>query len=543
MDPSPSSAAALRPPAPEIPALFRGRLKRLHPLYRSFELWSDADGLRMSAAMSFYGVLSLAPLLVLIVALLGWWMDREMLESRLIAQIGALVGSQGAEVIKAAIDSAREPGQGVLASIVAFGLLMVGATGVFAELQSAFERLWTQGTGTAAADAWWHTATLRLRGIAYVLAFGFLMLVSTVISSLLGLLETWAGAHLDMKLLLALLNQGVAFLITTTLFVALMRMSAGPQPRLRFLVRGAAVGALLFGVGKYGLALYLSTAAVVSAYGAAGSLVVLLMWIYFAAAVLLYGASVARVLAERAGEFAPEPTPPPAAAVTGLKGEARAQGDEETAQASTAEVAAALSDDSASAATPAAATARRLGVAGRSHAGAGVRGWLGARTDELSARPDLIVNGVALLIAVAGATLLNRQEDARRDRRQAEAHDEQAAEARKRAQAHERAASRHRNARNWPAWIGLAAAVARGVNTGVRLARSGARELMPGARLPLRSPRALSRWAGRAADSGASRLGAHWSQWRERQALQHAQRMLARDVRALRDVVRDSLKR
>lgn len=232
-----------------------------------------------------------------------------------------LVGAQGAEVVKAAIDSAREPGQGVLASVVAFVLLFVGATGVFAELQSALERLWTQGTGAAAVDAVVHTATmLRLRGIAYVLAFGFLMLVSTVISSLLGLLETWAGSQLDMKLLLALLNQAISFLITTALFVSLMRMSAGPQPRLRYLIRGAAVAALLFGVGKYGLALYLSTAAVVSAYGAAGSLVVLLMWIDFAAAAPLYGASLARVMAERVGDFAPGPTPPPAAAVTGLRG-------------------------------------------------------------------------------------------------------------------------------------------------------------------------------------------------------------------------------
>lgn len=280
----------------DAPTWLRGRLKALRPFHRAFELWSDADGLRMSAAMSFYGILSLAPLLVLIVAVLGWWLDREMLETSLITQIGGLVGQQGAEVIKAAIASAREPGQGVIASLLAFVLLLVGATGVFAELQSALERLWTQGTGVAAVDAWWHTATLRLRGVAYILAFGFLMLVSTVIASLLSLLEAWAGSRFDTKVVLAVLNQLVSFVITTGLFVALMRMSAGPQPRMRHLVRGAAVGALLFGVGKYGLALYLSTAAVVSAYGAAGSLVVLLMWIYFSSAILLFSASCAQAL-------------------------------------------------------------------------------------------------------------------------------------------------------------------------------------------------------------------------------------------------------
>lgn len=289
--------------APAIPAIFRGRLKGLYPLYRSFELWSDADGLRMSAAMSFYGILSLAPLLVLLVAGLGWWLDRDELVSNLTEQISGLVGARGAEVVQAALDSAQQPEQGIIASVLASGLLLMGATGVFAELQSAFERLWTQGSGFSAKEAWWHTASLRLRGVAYVLALGFLMVVSLVISSLLGILEHWGGQRIGFQALLGVINQAVSLIIITGLFVALMRMSAGPHPRMRYLVLGAAVGAVLFGLGKYGLALYLSTAAVVSAYGAAGSLVVLLMWIYFASAVLLYAASCARVLAEQRGEF------------------------------------------------------------------------------------------------------------------------------------------------------------------------------------------------------------------------------------------------
>ena len=330
------------PSAPSVPAIFRGRLKGLYPLYRSFELWSDADGLRMSAAMSFYGVLSLAPLLVLIVAALGWWLDRDVLVGNLIEQIRAVVGARGAEVVRAALESAQEPQQGIVASALAFGLLLVGATGVFAELQSAFERLWTQGSGVAAKEAWWHSATLRLRGVAYVLAIGFLMLVSLVISSLLSLLAQWGGQRMGTQALLAVLNQAVSLLVIAGLFVALMRMSAGPQPRLRHLVLGAVIGALLFGLGKHGLALYLSTAAIVSAYGAAGSLVVLLMWIYFASGILLYAASCARVLAEQQGEFSRAVEPPPAAAVTAASG---------GANLSTAVVAAELADDHA-ASTP-----------------------------------------------------------------------------------------------------------------------------------------------------------------------------------------------
>ena len=260
--------------------------------------WIDADGLRMSAAMSFYGILSLAPLLVLLVAVLGWWLDRAYIEISLVDQIRNVVGAQGAQVVQQALSSAREPSQGIAASLFAFGLLLSGATGVFAELQDAFERLWRQGSGQAPDQKWWHTASLRLRGVAYILVFGFLLLVSLAVSTFLSLLSGWAGSYLPVEKIALVINEVISFGFCVGLFVALMRMSAGPKPGLRYLVMGAAVGAFLFAVGKHLMALYLSTAAVVSAYGAAGSLVVILMWIYFSSAVLLLSASVARAWAD-----------------------------------------------------------------------------------------------------------------------------------------------------------------------------------------------------------------------------------------------------
>ena len=268
------------------------------PLWRAVQQWLNADGLRMSAAMSFYGILSLAPLLVLMVAVLGWWLDRTFVETSLVNQISSVIGVQGAEVIKQAIASAQQPSEGIAASLIAFALLLSGATGVFAELQDAFERLWRQGSGQQPSQKWWYSATLRLRGIAYILAFGFLLLVSLVVSTGLGLVSNWVGGFLPSEKLGiaigAVLNEVISFAFCVGLFVALMRMSAGPKPSLRYLLMGAAAGAVLFAVGKYLMALYLSTAAVVSAYGAAGSLVVILMWIYFSSAVLLLSASMAR---------------------------------------------------------------------------------------------------------------------------------------------------------------------------------------------------------------------------------------------------------
>lgn len=283
-----------------------GAERIFRPVWRAISQWLDADGLRMSAAMSFYGILSLAPLLVLMVAVLGWWLDRTYVETSLVNQISSVVGAQGAEVVKQAIASAQQPSEGITASLIAFVLLISGATGVFAELQDAFERLWRQGSGQAPKQKWWYSATLRLRGIAYILAFGFLLLVSLAVSTGLGLLSNWVVGFLPSeKLGMAMgiaLNEVVSFAFCVGLFVALMRMSAGPKPALRYLVMGAAAGAVLFAIGKYLMALYLSTAAVVSAYGAAGSLVVILMWIYFSSAVLLLSASISRAWADEAAK-------------------------------------------------------------------------------------------------------------------------------------------------------------------------------------------------------------------------------------------------
>ncbi|MFZ2295564.1 MAG: YhjD/YihY/BrkB family envelope integrity protein, partial [Polaromonas sp.] len=160
-------------------------LKKIYrPLWLAVIRWLDADGLRMSAAMSFYGILSLAPLLILLVAVMGWWLDRSYIEISLIGQIRSVIGAQGAQVVQQALTSAQKPSEGITASLFAFGLLLSGATGVFVELQDAFERLWRQGSGQAPQQKWWHGASLRLRGIAYILALGFLLLVSLVISTL-----------------------------------------------------------------------------------------------------------------------------------------------------------------------------------------------------------------------------------------------------------------------------------------------------------------------------------------------------------------------
>jgi len=134
--------------------------------------------------------------------------------------------------------------------------------------------------------------------LAYILAMGFLLLISLLVSAGMAIASNWLGAHLPWQPLLVGLSEVVSFLFATALFIGLMRISVNPKPRMRYLAWGGLIGAALFTVGRHGLSAYLSGAAVVSAYGAAGSLVALLMWIYFSAAVLLMGAACARALQE-----------------------------------------------------------------------------------------------------------------------------------------------------------------------------------------------------------------------------------------------------
>jgi membrane protein len=279
-----------------VPARLRSALEPLRPFVRALTLWKEADGLRMSAAMSFYGILSLAPLLLAMVAILGWWLDREMLEQGLVSQVGAMIGDKGGALIEGALASAKEPAEGIAASVAGFAVLLFGATGVFGELQESLESLWSHGRDRPPKPKWWHTAALRLRGIGYILVFGFLLLVSLVISTLLSMFSGWAVSWLPMEALLRVLNELLGLGFGALLFFGLMRLSSGAKPRTRFLLLGAFVGSLLFTAGRQLLALYLANAAAVSAYGAAGSIIVLLMWIYFSSAVLLFGAACARAL-------------------------------------------------------------------------------------------------------------------------------------------------------------------------------------------------------------------------------------------------------
>lgn len=244
--------------------------------------------------MAFYAMLSLAPLLVLLMAILGWWLDKSVVEGSIINQVAAVAGERTAELVQQAISSVTTKSEGIIASLLATGILLSAATGVFVALQDSLRVIW--GSGNDANAPWWHILVIRLRGLGYMLMMGAILMLSLALSTVLRVLAVWLQDEIAYPWFWTALNEAISFVIITLLFCGLMRISDGRKPTLRHLLYGAAFGAVLFAIGRHFMTLYLSSAAAVSAYGAAGSLVVLLMWIYFTSAVLLLGASCAQAL-------------------------------------------------------------------------------------------------------------------------------------------------------------------------------------------------------------------------------------------------------
>lgn len=285
--------------------LWRRARDPARPVLRAINLWLDADGLRMSAAMSFYGILSLAPLVALLISVMGRWLDTASLEANVMARISAGLGQQAADVVQQSFGNAFTS-DGSATSLLTFLVFSSGAVGIFAELLSAFERLWRQDRADMPNLPWWNSVKLHARGFLYILVMGVLLLVSLVASTVMTVLTGNIPALVAMGRVLPLLNELVSFVFCTALFIGLMRMSTGPKPTLRHLAWGAMVGALLFSVVRHVLARYLTAAPIVNAYGAAGSMVAVLMWFYVTSAILLFAAAWARALADESRLLAAE---------------------------------------------------------------------------------------------------------------------------------------------------------------------------------------------------------------------------------------------
>jgi membrane protein len=264
-------------------------------LRQTFDKWNDHDAPRVGAALAFYALLSMAPLVILLISILALFLGRPAAQAQLLSQAESLMGRQGSEAVKGMLDQGQKPASGTMATVLSAVALLFGASGVFSELQSALNDMWDVESEDAGGV--WRTIKQRLFSIGMVVAAGFLLLVSLSISAaLVALAKYHGGLPRTAAFVWAVLDFVVSFAGISVLFGLVFRYVPSKRIRERSNWIGAAVTALLFTAGKSLIGLYLGKAAVGSAYGAAESLVVVMVWAYYSAMIFLFGAEFTHVL-------------------------------------------------------------------------------------------------------------------------------------------------------------------------------------------------------------------------------------------------------
>jgi membrane protein len=266
----------------------------------------------MGAALAYYTIFSLAPLLLLVIAVAGFAFGAEAARGEIVGQLRGLIGEEGAVAVQGLLKSASAPTKSIWASIIGVVTLLIGATSVLAELQSALDRIWR---APAAAQSTGVMGLLRSRLLSFglILSIGFLLLVSLVVSAGLAALGKWWGPMFGAwETVLQIVNAVVSFGFISVLFALVYRILPRVKVAWNDVWIGAAVTAFLFTVGKFAIGFYLGKAGVSSGFGAAGSVVVLLVWVYYSAQIFLLGAEFTWVYAHDHGSRAGEPAPAPA---------------------------------------------------------------------------------------------------------------------------------------------------------------------------------------------------------------------------------------
>lgn len=257
---------------------------------------------QLSAALSYYTLLSLAPIVLVTVAITGLVFGREAVQGRIVEEIRGLVGESGAEVIQSVIQNASEPESGWLSLAIGLVTLLIGATTVFVQLQDSLDQIW----GVEAKpkrNAIWTFVKDRLLSLAMVLGIGFLLLVSLLINAALSAWSGWAAmaGPDDFPALMEIVNSVGSFAVITLLFAMIFKFLPDVRLAWKHVWFGAVVTSALFTAGKFAIGMYLGRASIGSAFGAAGSVVVLLVWIYYASLILFLGAEITRLRAQRSG--------------------------------------------------------------------------------------------------------------------------------------------------------------------------------------------------------------------------------------------------
>ena len=278
-------------------------------LIRAGKSWFTDDVFKHSAAVSFYTLFSLAPITIIAVWVAGFFFGQEAASGQLSEQIKQLVGHEGSKVIEEAVAASRPENNSWFSMLAGFFVLLIGATTVFGQLQESLNELWGV-MGKPNRNSIIVLLVRRLISFAMVLTVGFILLVSLILTTTISTLVKFADRYMSVPpLVLQSVDLLVALAVITVLFALVFKILPDVHLRWRDVWQGAFVTALLFSVGRLGISFYLSHSTIASTYGAAGSLVALLIWVYYSCAILFFGAEVTRAAREESGlHVQPKPT-------------------------------------------------------------------------------------------------------------------------------------------------------------------------------------------------------------------------------------------
>ncbi|VTS00683.1 ribonuclease bn : Ribonuclease BN OS=Gloeocapsa sp. PCC 7428 GN=Glo7428_4543 PE=4 SV=1: Virul_fac_BrkB [Gemmata massiliana] len=260
--------------------------------------WVTDKAPRLGAALAYYSIFSIAPLLVIAIAVAGLVFGREAAQGQISAQVEHLVGRQGGEAVEAMVESASKPESGALGSILGVAMLLLGAGGLFGQLQDALNTVWE--VRPRPDRGIWGAFRDRFLSLSMVLGVAFLLLVSLIASSALAAATTLLG-HWQTGTAGLVLTTALDLATVTLLFALIYKYLPDAEIAWRDVWFGAAITSALFTLGKFLIGLYLGRAGVGSAYGAAGSLAVLLVWLYYASQIFLFGAELTKAFADHLG--------------------------------------------------------------------------------------------------------------------------------------------------------------------------------------------------------------------------------------------------
>lgn len=268
---------------------------------KAVSAWLDDFAPSMGAAISYYTVFSLAPLLVIVIAIAGAIFGREAVMGQITGQLTGLIGRDGANLVQGLVASASDTERGLVAGTISVVVLLVGATTVFAELQSALDRIWHVPEREKPQGLW---AVLRARLLSFglILGLAFMLMVSLVVGAATSAFGGWIGGLMPAsELLLHVVNVAVSLAFTSVLFAMIFKLMPSTPVAWRDVGIGAVVTAVLFEAGKVLIGLYIGKSGITESFQAAGSLVVLLAWVYYAAQIFLLGAEFTKVYADEHG--------------------------------------------------------------------------------------------------------------------------------------------------------------------------------------------------------------------------------------------------